>query len=65
MPNQTSFVEIIRDMVEEGHDLPAIVETLTTLGVKKANASMKTSKMLGAFKDNDKSRGEFISLINL
>ena len=33
-------------------------------GVKKANASMKTSKMLGAFKDNDKTRRELISHIN-
>jgi len=33
-------------------------------GVKKANARMKTSKMLGAFKDNDKTRSEFIAHIN-
>lgn len=33
-------------------------------GVKKANASMKTSKMLGAFKDDDKTRREFITHIN-
>ena len=33
-------------------------------GVKKANASMKTSKMLGAFRDDDKTRREFISLIS-
>jgi GTP cyclohydrolase I len=32
-------------------------------GVKKANASMKTSKMLGAFKDNEKTRAEFLSYI--
>lgn len=33
-------------------------------GVKKTNASMKTSKMLGAFKDDDKTRREFITHIN-
>jgi GTP cyclohydrolase I len=33
-------------------------------GVKKANAKMKTSKMLGAFRDNDKTRSEFIAHIN-
>jgi GTP cyclohydrolase I len=33
-------------------------------GVKKANARMKTSKMLGAFRDNDKTRSEFIAHIN-
>ncbi len=33
-------------------------------GVKKANASMKTSKMIGAFKDDDKTRREFITHIN-
>ena len=30
-------------------------------GVKKANASMKTSRMMGAFKENDKTRAEFLS----
>jgi GTP cyclohydrolase I len=33
-------------------------------GVKKVNASMKTSKMLGAFKHDDKIRREFITHIN-
>lgn len=33
-------------------------------GVKKANAKMKTSKMLGAFRENDKTRSEFIAHIN-
>lgn len=33
-------------------------------GVKKANAKMKTSKMLGAFRDNDKTRNEFIAHLN-
>lgn len=33
-------------------------------GVKKANASMKTSKMLGAFKEQAGTRQEFISQIN-
>lgn len=33
-------------------------------GVKKANASMKTSKMLGAFKEQAGIRQEFISQIN-
>jgi GTP cyclohydrolase I len=33
-------------------------------GVKKTNAKMKTSKMLGAFRDNDRTRSEFIAHIN-
>ncbi len=33
-------------------------------GVKKANAKMKTSKMLGAFRENDKTRSEFIAHIS-
>jgi len=33
-------------------------------GVKKANAKMKTSKMLGAFRENDKTRSEFFAHIN-
>lgn len=33
-------------------------------GVRKENAKMKTSKMLGAFRDNDKTRAEFFSHLN-
>jgi GTP cyclohydrolase I len=33
-------------------------------GVKKANASMKTSRMLGAFKDDKNNRREFFEQIN-
>jgi GTP cyclohydrolase I len=33
-------------------------------GVKKANASMTTSKMLGMFKENQKTRAEFMNHIN-
>jgi GTP cyclohydrolase I len=33
-------------------------------GVKKANAKMKTSKMLGAFRENDKTRSEFFAHLN-
>jgi len=33
-------------------------------GVKKANAKMKTSKMLGAFRESDKTRSEFFAHIN-
>jgi GTP cyclohydrolase I len=33
-------------------------------GVKKANARMKTSKMLGVFKENDKTRHEFFAHLN-
>lgn len=33
-------------------------------GVKKENASMKTSKMLGVFKENDITRSEFMAHIN-
>ena len=33
-------------------------------GVKKENAKMKTSKMLGSFKDNEKTRREFMAHIN-
>jgi len=38
MPKQTSFVEIVEQMVEEGHDLASIVETLKTLGLSRAEA---------------------------
>jgi GTP cyclohydrolase I len=33
-------------------------------GVKKVNVSMKTSKMLGLFKDEDNPRRKFLSQIN-
>ena len=33
-------------------------------GVKKANASMTTSKMIGLFKENQKTRAEFMNHIN-
>jgi GTP cyclohydrolase I len=33
-------------------------------GVKKANAKMTTSKMLGAFRDNDKTRAEFMGHVS-
>ena len=33
-------------------------------GVKKANASMTTSTMLGEFRENAKTRAEFMSHIN-
>jgi GTP cyclohydrolase I len=33
-------------------------------GVKKANAKMKTSKMLGAFRESNKTRSEFFAHIN-
>ncbi|UCD98099.1 MAG: GTP cyclohydrolase I FolE [Chloroflexota bacterium] len=33
-------------------------------GVRKENAKMKTSKMLGAFRDNDKTRAEFFAHLN-
>jgi GTP cyclohydrolase I len=33
-------------------------------GVKKANASMTTSKMIGMFKENQKTRAEFMNHIN-
>jgi GTP cyclohydrolase I len=33
-------------------------------GIKKANARMKTSKMLGVFRENDKTRSEFLAHIN-
>ncbi|MFC2026266.1 GTP cyclohydrolase I FolE, partial [Chloroflexota bacterium] len=33
-------------------------------GVKKANTRMTTSKMLGAFKENQKSRSEFLAHVN-
>ncbi|HYD03808.1 MAG TPA: GTP cyclohydrolase I, partial [Alphaproteobacteria bacterium] len=32
-------------------------------GVKKLNASMTTSELLGEFKDNDKTRAEFIGFV--
>lgn len=34
-------------------------------GVEKQNSSMKTSKMLGCFKDDQRTRAEFLSLVNL
>ncbi len=33
-------------------------------GVKKANTKMTTSRMLGAFRDNEKTRAEFLAHIN-
>jgi GTP cyclohydrolase I len=33
-------------------------------GVKKANAKMKTSKMLGTFRESDKTRSEFFAHLN-
>lgn len=33
-------------------------------GVKKANTKMTTSKMLGVFRENDKTRAEFLAYIN-
>ena len=33
-------------------------------GVKKENAKMKTSKMLGVFKEDRATRGEFIAHLN-
>ncbi len=38
MAKETSFVEIVRNMVDKGHDLPTIVDTLVTLGLSKADA---------------------------
>jgi len=33
-------------------------------GVEKQNSVMKTSAMLGSFRDNQATRNEFLSLIN-
>ena len=38
---------------------------MTMRGVKKDHATTITSRMLGEFRDNIKTRNEFLSLINL
>jgi len=34
-------------------------------GVQKQNSVMRTSSLLGCFRDNDKTRAEFLSLVNV
>jgi len=46
MAKYASFVEIVREMVEQGHNLPTIVETLAALGVSKADAGKLVALML-------------------
>lgn len=39
-------------------------QCMTTRGVKKSGVTMVTSRMLGAFRDNAKTRREFLSIVN-
>ncbi|MGH8286760.1 MAG: GTP cyclohydrolase I, partial [Steroidobacteraceae bacterium] len=40
-------------------------ECMTTRGVHKRSVSMITSKMLGAFRDDARTRGEFLRFIDI
>ena len=39
-------------------------QCMTTRGIHKTESSTITSRMLGAFRDNPETRGEFMNLIN-
>ena len=43
--------------------IDAAHQCMTTRGVHKAGVSMVTSRMLGAFRDNDSTRKEFLAII--
>ena len=43
--------------------IEATHQCMTTRGVKKTGVSMVTSRMLGAFRDNSKTRREFLSIV--
>lgn len=64
----TRQIAQVIDEVLEPHGVAVAVEGLHMCsmmrGVKKANARMITSTMLGSFRDNSKTRAEFMSLIN-
>ena len=45
--------------------IEATHQCMTTRGVHKTGVSMVTSRMLGVFRDNAVSRGEFLSAIAL
>lgn len=64
----TRQIAQVIDEVLEPHGVAVAVEGLHMCsmmrGVKKANARMITSAMLGGFRDNPKTRAEFMSLIN-
>jgi len=44
--------------------IEAAHQCMTTRGVRKAGVTMVTSRMLGAFRENDSTRREFMALIN-
>jgi GTP cyclohydrolase I len=64
----TRQIADVIDEVLQPHGVAVAVEGLHMCsmmrGVKKANARMITSTMLGSFRDNPKTRAEFMSLIN-
>ena len=64
----TRQIAQVIDEVLAPHGVAVAVEGLHMCsmmrGVKKANARMITSTMLGSFRDNPKTRSEFMSLIN-
>jgi GTP cyclohydrolase I len=43
--------------------IDAAHQCMTTRGVHKPGVSMVTSRMLGAFRDNDSTRKEFLAII--
>jgi len=43
--------------------IEATHQCMTTRGVKKSGVTMVTSRMLGAFRDNSKTRREFLSIV--
>ncbi len=55
--------------VTEAEGVGVIIEAqhmcMMMRGVQKQNSVMKTSAMLGSFRDNPTTRGEFLSLVNL
>lgn len=57
------------DDVLKPHGVAVVVEAthacMTTRGVRRSEASMVTSRMLGVFRDHPETRQEFLSAINL
>jgi GTP cyclohydrolase I len=45
--------------------IEATHECMTTRGVHKRGVSMITSRMLGAFRDDARTRGEFLTFIDI
>ncbi|GHA21630.1 GTP cyclohydrolase 1 2 [Arenicella chitinivorans] len=63
----TEIAETIQQ-VTEAEGVAVVIEAkhmcMMMRGVEKQNSSMKTSSMLGIFRDNQSTRSEFLSLIN-